>query len=42
VPGEGAAKMMAERKRLGIPVSPELLEALNTCAKECGIAALNL
>ena len=42
VPGEGAAKMMAERKRLGIPVSPELQEALNTCAKECGIATLNL
>jgi LDH2 family malate/lactate/ureidoglycolate dehydrogenase len=42
VPGEGAARMMAERKRLGIPVAPELLEALNTCAKECGIAALNL
>ena len=42
VPGEGAAKMMAERRRLGIPVSPELLEALNTCAKECGIATLNL
>jgi LDH2 family malate/lactate/ureidoglycolate dehydrogenase len=42
VPGEGAARIMAERKRLGIPVAPELLEALNTCAKECGIAALNL
>jgi LDH2 family malate/lactate/ureidoglycolate dehydrogenase len=42
VPGEGAAKMMAERKSLGIPVSPELLEALNACAKECGIATLNL
>jgi hypothetical protein len=34
--------MMAERKRLGIPVSPELLETLNICAKECGIATLNL
>jgi LDH2 family malate/lactate/ureidoglycolate dehydrogenase len=42
VPGEGAAKMMAERKLLGIPVSPELLEALNTCALECGIATLIL
>jgi LDH2 family malate/lactate/ureidoglycolate dehydrogenase len=42
VPGEGAARMMAERKRLGIPVAPELLEALNICAKECNIAALNL
>lgn len=42
VPGEGAAKVMAERVRTGIPVAPELLEALNTCAKECGIAALHL
>lgn len=42
VPGEGAAKVMAERMRKGIPVAPELLEALNTCAKECGIAALPL
>lgn len=40
VPGEGAAKTMAERTKAGIPVSPELLEALNTCAKECGIPAL--
>ena len=42
VPGEGAAKTMAERQRLGIPVSPELLDALNACAKECGIATLAL
>ena len=42
VPGEGAAKTMAERQRLGIPVSPELLDALNTCARECGITALEL
>lgn len=42
VPGDGAAKVMAERMRLGIPVAPELLEALNACAKECGIASLNL
>ena len=42
VPGEGAAKTMAERQRLGIPVSPELLDALNACARECGIAALDL
>lgn len=40
VPGEGAAKTMAERNEKGIPVSPELLEVLNTCAKECGIPAL--
>ena len=42
VPGDGAAKVMAERMRLGIPVAPELLEALNACAKECGITPLNL
>ena len=42
VPGEGAAKKMVERMASGIPVAPELLEALNTCAKECGIAPLNL
>ena len=42
VPGEGAARMMAERARLGIPVAPELLEALNACAKECGVTTLNL
>ena len=42
VPGDGAAKVMAERMRLGIPVAPELLEALNACAKECGMASLNL
>ena len=40
VPGEGAAKTMAERSERGIPVSPELLEALNACAQECGIPAL--
>jgi len=40
VPGEGAAKTMSERAKAGIPVSPELLEALNTCAKECGIPVL--
>jgi LDH2 family malate/lactate/ureidoglycolate dehydrogenase len=42
VPGEGAAKTMAERTRVGIPLSPELIEALNTCAQECGIPALKL
>jgi LDH2 family malate/lactate/ureidoglycolate dehydrogenase len=42
VPGDGAAKVMAERMRSGIPVAPELLEALNACAKECGITPLNL
>ena len=40
VPGDGAAKTIVERTKAGIPISPELLEALNTCAKECGIPAL--
>jgi L-2-hydroxycarboxylate dehydrogenase (NAD+) len=42
VPGEGAAKMMAQRMQQGIPITPELLESLNICAKECGIDALNV
>jgi LDH2 family malate/lactate/ureidoglycolate dehydrogenase len=42
VPGEGAAKMMAARTQQGIPITPELLESLNNCAKECGIASLNI
>ena len=42
VPGEGAAKMMAQRMKQGIPITPELLESLNICAKECGIDALNI
>ena len=42
VPGEGAAKAMAERMRQGISITPELLESLNSCAKECGIASLNI
>lgn len=42
VPGEGAARTMAERLVKGIPVSPELLEALNECATDCGIESLKL
>ncbi len=42
VPGDGAAKVMSERLEHGIPISIELQEALNNCAKECGIAALDL
>ena len=42
VPCEGAAKMMAARMQQGIPITPELLESLNNCAKECGIASLNI
>jgi len=42
VPGDGATKSMAQRLKLGIPVSPELKESLNQCAKECGITTLDL
>lgn len=42
VPGDGAAKVMTERLRKGIPIAQELLEALNACAKECGMNSLNL
>jgi LDH2 family malate/lactate/ureidoglycolate dehydrogenase len=42
VPGDGAAKSMAQRLEQGIPIAPELKAALNQCAKECGIAALDL
>jgi hypothetical protein len=26
----------------GIPLTPELLDALNICAKECGVASLSI
>jgi LDH2 family malate/lactate/ureidoglycolate dehydrogenase len=42
VPGDGAAKSIAQRLKIGIPISPELKESLNQCAKECGIATLDL
>ena len=42
VPGDGAAKVMSERLQHGIPISTELQEALNKCAMESGIAALDL
>jgi len=42
VPGDGAAKSIAQRLKLGIPISPELKDSLNQCAKECGIASLDL
>lgn len=42
VPGDGAAQSMAQRLELGIPISPELKESLNQCAKECGITTLDL
>jgi len=42
VPGDGAAKSMAQRLQEGIPISPELKESLNQCAQECGIAVLDL
>jgi LDH2 family malate/lactate/ureidoglycolate dehydrogenase len=42
VPGDGAAKSITQRLEQGIPISPELKAALNQCAKECGITALDL
>lgn len=42
VPGDGAARVMAERLSQGIPISAELQASLNSCAKECGIAAIDL
>jgi LDH2 family malate/lactate/ureidoglycolate dehydrogenase len=42
VPGDGAAKLMSERLQRGIPISIELQESLNNCAKECGIAVIDL
>jgi LDH2 family malate/lactate/ureidoglycolate dehydrogenase len=42
VPGDGAAKSITQRLEQGIPISPELKVALNQCAKECGITALDL
>lgn len=42
VPGDGAVRVMAERLSHGIPISIELQDSLNNCAKECGIAALDL
>ena len=41
VPGEGAAKTMSERMQMGIPITPELLEALNQCAQECSIPKIS-
>ena len=41
VPGEGAAKTMSERMRMGIPITPELLESLNQCAQECSIPKIS-
>jgi len=41
VPGEGAAKTMSERMQMGIPITPELLEALNQCAQECRIPKIS-
>lgn len=42
VPGDGAARIRAERLKLGIPLSPELMSSLNCCALECGVAVLDL
>lgn len=42
VPGDGAARTMQQRLAQGIPISSELLHALDQCAKECQIDALLL
>lgn len=42
IPGEGADKLAKERRLNGIPISQELLNALNHCARECGVVPLNL
>lgn len=42
VPGDGAAQVMAERLQHGIPISIALQDSLNNCAKECGVASLDL
>jgi LDH2 family malate/lactate/ureidoglycolate dehydrogenase len=42
VPGDGAARTMQQRLAQGIPISSELLHALDQCAKECQIDVLLL
>ncbi|BEI43331.1 MULTISPECIES: Ldh family oxidoreductase [unclassified Polynucleobacter] len=42
IPGEGAARVMEQRLKFGIPISQELLSALNKCASESGVSTLNL
>jgi LDH2 family malate/lactate/ureidoglycolate dehydrogenase len=41
IPGEGADASISSRQREGIPISSELLKALNACAVECGVPVLN-
>jgi L-2-hydroxycarboxylate dehydrogenase (NAD+) len=42
IPGEGADASIESRLRDGLPISNELLQALNACAVECGVPVLNL
>jgi LDH2 family malate/lactate/ureidoglycolate dehydrogenase len=42
IPGEGADTSISTRERDGIPISSELLKALNACAVESGVSVLNL
>jgi LDH2 family malate/lactate/ureidoglycolate dehydrogenase len=42
IPGEGADKLAKERSQNGIPISQELLNTLNDCARECGVVPLHL
>jgi LDH2 family malate/lactate/ureidoglycolate dehydrogenase len=41
IPGEGADASISSRQHEGIPISRELLKALNACAVECGVPVLN-
>jgi LDH2 family malate/lactate/ureidoglycolate dehydrogenase len=42
IPGEGADASISSRQREGIPISNELLKALNACAVECGVPVLTI
>ena len=42
IPGEGADTSISTRERDGIPISSELLKALNACAVESGVPVLNI
>ncbi len=41
IPGEGAHQLMEQRMKYGIPISKELLKALNVCAEEVGVLPIN-
>lgn len=41
IPGEGASQLMKKRMEYGVPISKELLFALNVCAAEVGVSPIN-